>query len=543
MLATLIESARAAYRRGAWDDAIAAYETALTLVPEADDPATRADLLRHLGSVLRDRGELDAALERYEASLALAERAELPDRVAAGLNVVAGVHMRRGGHVLATELFLRAREIAEAAGDDHLTAMVDQNLGVLANIQGQVAVALLSYRSALERYRRIGDEATACGALTNMGMAHVDLGEWEAAAACYREAGEIAERLGDAMRTGLVALNVTELHLRRRRYDDARVSCDRALQIFQRLRCKPAIGEAYKYCGILYRETAQPEPADTHFALSLGLAEAAQDRLLQAETQLEWAILHLEEERRQEGILRMNRALAIFRELQAGREVLDVERRIQRLQELYLPAVQQWGAARAERKDAFQTGHAQRVADYSTRLARELGVEGWELTWLRIGALLHDIGHEALPAEVLLKAEALSPEERELIQVHTIMGEALVGQLDFPEEVRPVIRNHHEHWAGTGYPDRLAGERIPFAARIVSVADVYDSLTSPRSFRPAHSSAEALRIMEHDCPGMFDPALFGVFRKMLMAGDFEVVRAGAGAGASESAAAAASRAG
>jgi putative nucleotidyltransferase with HDIG domain len=518
MLASLIESARSAYRRGAWDDAIAAYETALSMVPAADDPGTRADLLRNLGSVLRDRGELDAALERYEQSLALAREASLPDRVASGLNVAAGVHMRRGDLSVATDLFLRAREAAEALGNDLLVAMIDQNMGVVANIRGQVPVALVSYRSALERYRRLGDEATACGALTNMGMAHVDLGEWEAAEACYREAAEIAERLGDAMKSGLVDLNLTELHLRRRRYAAARESCDRALHVFQRLRCKPAIGEAYKYCGMLYRETGEPQSADTHFALSLGLAEAAQDRLLQAETQLEWAVLHLEEERREEGILRMNRALAIFRELKARREVLDVERRIQRLQELYLPAVQQWGAVRAESKDPFLTGHAQRVAEYSTRLAREVGMDGWELTWLRVGALLHDIGHEAVPAEVLARRDELSSDEREMIQVHTIMGESLVGHLDFPDEVRPIIRSHHEHWAGTGYPDRLTGEKIPLAARIVSVADVYDSLTSPQSFRPACSGGEALQVMARDCAGMFDPALFEVFRKMVNAG-------------------------
>ena len=108
---------------------------------------------------------------------------------------------------------------------------------------------------------------------------------------------------------GRVELNRAELHLKRRRYDAAQESVERSLHVFQRLRTKPSIAEAYKFYGILYRETGKPEQADTHFALSLGMAEACQNRLLQAETQMEWALLHLEEERKQEGILYLNRAL------------------------------------------------------------------------------------------------------------------------------------------------------------------------------------------------------------------------------------------
>src|SRR3712207_4468650 len=124
-----------------------------------------------------------------------------------------------------------------------------------------------------------------------------------------------------------------------------------------------------------------------------------------------------------------------------------------------------------EGKDPYQSGHSQRVAEYATKLAREVGVEGWQLTMLRIGALIHDLGNMAVPAEVLRKTDELSSEEREIAKVHTIMGESMVRQLDFPEEVLPIVRSHHEQWAGTGYPDRLAGEKIPFEARIVSIAD------------------------------------------------------------------------
>jgi HD-GYP domain-containing protein (c-di-GMP phosphodiesterase class II) len=528
--AELMASARDAFHRGAWDEAIASYEGALPLVPEGEDPATRAELLRRLGTVHRDRGELDRALERYTSSLAVAERAALPGLRAQALNAIGCIEMRRGRCRLATGTFRRAREVAEGIGDDHLLAMIAQNAGIVAQIEGNVPAALGSYRSALERYRRLEDEASACGALTNMGMAHVDLGEWDAAEACYREAAELAGRVGQATVTGTLELNRAELYLRTGRYAEARESCERSLRLYQRLRAKQGIAEAYRYHGMLFRDTGEPEQADAHFALSLGLAETAQDPLLQAETQVEWAILHLQQERPEDGLLRLNRALAIFREIQARREAGDVKRRLERIQEVYLSAVLRWTAGRSRTAEPLETGSPQRGAEYAARLAAAVGVAGWDLTWLRIGALLRDVGHLALPPEVLGRAEAFTQEERELVRVHATLGEAMVAQLDFPEEIRPVVRGHHEHWDGTGYPDGLEGEEIPLAARIVSVADAYDALTTPRSFRPAHAPDAALRAMEHDCRGRFDPGLFRVFRRMVEEGEMEGVAAG-GAGA------------
>jgi putative nucleotidyltransferase with HDIG domain len=522
MLQSLIRQGRDAQQVGAWDEAIAHFETALALVPPEGDPSNTADILRWMGVVYRDRGDLASAVEKLQESQAAAERAGLRDKAASAMNSLALVELVKGNLDEAADLFLQSRAIADEMGDQRTVAAVDQNLGIIANIQGNVALALLSYRSALDRFRRLGDEANALRALNNMGMAHVDLGEWEAAESCYHEAAELASRTGDAAWTGKIELNRSELHLKRRRFDAAQESIDRSLQVLHRLRAKQPIAEAYKFQGVLFRETGRPEQADTHFALSLGMAETCQDRLLQAETQLEWAVLHLEEDRKQEGILYMNRSLKLFRELKARREVLDLERRLERLKEMYLPAVQGWGAGRTEAKDPFTTGHSKRVADYATKLARELGMEGWDLTYLRIGALIHDLGNMAVPAEVLLKQDVLSEDERELMKVHTVMGESMARQLEFPDEVRPIVRSHHEQWGGAGYPDRLVGEKIPFGARIVSIADVYDALTSPRSFRAAYSRGEALSIMQKDSETLFDPTLFGVFRDMLQRGEFDV---------------------
>jgi putative nucleotidyltransferase with HDIG domain len=521
MLQTLIESGREAQRTGAWDEALAHFETALAMIPAEGDHETKADILRRMGVVHAERGGLEEAQSRFEASLEAAEEAGLKEQASAALICLANVELLRGELEGAADLFLKAREGAEDLGHDRLVAQIDQNLGTIANIQGNVAIALLSYRSALERYRRLGDDFTATRALNNMGMAHVDLMEWEAAETCFAEAAESATRTGDTLMVGRVELNRAELHLKRRRFEAAKESVERSLQVFQRLRTKPSIAEAYKFFGMLYRETGKPEQADTHFALSLGMAEACQNRLLQAETQLEWAMLHLEEERKQEGILYLNRSLNLFQGMKASREVLDIERRLERLKDLYLPAVKGWGAQVTEEKDPYQVGHSQRVADYATKLAREMGMDGWDLTYVRIGAFIHDLGNMAVPAEILTKADTLNDDERELMKVHTIMGESMARQLDFPDEVRPIVRSHHEKWGGGGYPDRLVGEEIPLGARVVSIVDVFDALTSPRSFRPGYSREEALQIMQRDAEQNFDPNVFGTFVDMMKRGGFE----------------------
>lgn len=518
MLQNLIDSGREAQRTGAWDDALAHYESALAMLADGSDPKKQLDLHRWIGTVNAERGNLDDAHQNFQTSLEVAGAAGLTEGKSSALVSLASVELLRGNLDDAADLYIQAREIADGIENERLVAMIDMNLGIIANIQGNVAVALLSYRSALDRYRRMGDDASATKALNNMGMAHVDLSEWEAAEACFGEAGEVAKKVGDTIGSGRVELNRAELHLKRRRYDAARESVEQSLQVFQRLRAKPMIAEAYKFQGILYRDTGKPEQSDTHFALSLGMAEACQNRLLQAETQMEWALLHLEEERKQEGILYLNRSLKLFQEMKARREVLDIEKRLDRLKELYLPAVKAWGADLTESKDPYQVGHSQRVADYSTKLAEEVGVTGWDLSWLRIGAFIHDLGNMAVPSEVLAKTDALSEDEREIMKVHTIMGDSLAKQLDFPEEVRPIVRSHHEQWGGRGYPDKLVGEEIPFGARVVSIADVFDALTSPRSFRPAYGRQDAMTIMEKDAATMFDPTLFGVFRDMLKRG-------------------------
>jgi HD-GYP domain-containing protein (c-di-GMP phosphodiesterase class II) len=131
-----------------------------------------------------------------------------------------------------------------------------------------------------------------------------------------------------------------------------------------------------------------------------------------------------------------------------------------------------------------------------------------------MGALLHDVGKIAVPPEILNKPGPLTPEERAIMERHPDAGVELIDDIEFPWDVRPMVRHHHEAWNGTGYPGRLAGEEIPLSARILCVADVYDALATDRPYRKAFSHARTMDIMQSDAGRIFDPALFTVFREV-----------------------------
>jgi len=164
--------------------------------------------------------------------------------------------------------------------------------------------------------------------------------------------------------------------------------------------------------------------------------------------------------------------------------------------------------------DAYSGGHCDRVATIACAIAVADGFASDALHWLRIGALLHDVGKAALPRAILDKPAALDAAEWELVRRHPLVGAEMVMDLAFPADVRPGVQWHHERWDGTGYPHRLPGEEIPRAARIVCIADVYDALTSERSYKHAISHDLAMAAMRADAGRQFDPTLFALFERV-----------------------------
>jgi putative nucleotidyltransferase with HDIG domain len=186
----------------------------------------------------------------------------------------------------------------------------------------------------------------------------------------------------------------------------------------------------------------------------------------------------------------------------------------------------QEGALRAlgtaiEHRDGDTGGHTDRVVTLATLLAGEFGVAPLELTALRWGAYVHDIGKLAIPDAILRKPGPFSIEERAIMQTHVSLGDTIASRLEFlPEPTLHVVRFHHEHWNGRGYPFQMARDEIPLLARVFAICDVYDALTSERPYKPPWPEAVALAELQRNQGLQFDPlvveAFFDVVRPLLI---------------------------
>jgi len=159
-----------------------------------------------------------------------------------------------------------------------------------------------------------------------------------------------------------------------------------------------------------------------------------------------------------------------------------------------------------EAKDAYTSGHSQRVTDYATSIGGTLGLSAHDLNVLRYAAQLHDIGKIGITEDILHKPGPLDDGEWQIIRSHPVISERIIQPLDFLKEIRDVVRHHHERLDGSGYPDALAGDDIPMLTRILGVADAYDAMTSRRPYRTRALSPEQAMGEIVRCQGsQFDP--------------------------------------
>ena len=159
-----------------------------------------------------------------------------------------------------------------------------------------------------------------------------------------------------------------------------------------------------------------------------------------------------------------------------------------------------------EARDAYTSKHAERVTAYALELARALGTPLADTAEIELGFLLHDIGKVAVPDAVLWKPGPLTEMKRALMAQHPLIGAEIVHGIEFLGPAAAVVRSHHERWDGSGYPDRLAGEEIPLAARVFAVADVLDALTTERPYRHASALPDARRMIVAESGTHFDPS-------------------------------------
>ena len=189
----------------------------------------------------------------------------------------------------------------------------------------------------------------------------------------------------------------------------------------------------------------------------------------------------------------------------------DANRHVVQLNDLYMSTIEALAMA-VNAKDQITHGHIRRVQVYALELARRLGVsEERQLKVIATAALLHDMGKLAIPEHILNKPGKLTPAEFDKMKRHADIGADLLSSVKFPYPVIPIVRHHHEHWDGTGYPAGISGTDIPLGARVLSVVDCFDALTSDRPYRPRLNAEDAFEIIRERRSKVYDPLVVDMF--------------------------------
>jgi diguanylate cyclase (GGDEF)-like protein/putative nucleotidyltransferase with HDIG domain len=198
---------------------------------------------------------------------------------------------------------------------------------------------------------------------------------------------------------------------------------------------------------------------------------------------------------------------------------------VEGLSQLHLATAEALATA-IDAKDQTSHCHVRRVQIYAAGMGEVFGLSANEIAALKAGALLHDVGKLAVPPHILNKPGPLTPAEFEKMKIHTVVGAQILGRVDFPYPVIPIVRHHHEQWDGRGYPDKLRGEQIPITARIISVVDCFDSVREDRPFRRGMTLDEATALLLRGAGTHFDPVVVEQFINHLARFDAQIAKRG-----------------
>jgi tetratricopeptide (TPR) repeat protein len=329
--AEFLREGRAHELGGCIAEALQCYTAAVQAAQRSSERAILAESLRRSGIVHHRRNEPALARQLCERSQKIAADIGDPVLAAEALNALAGFDLESGSMQAAREKFQRALELGGSSA--HLRGRTEQNLGILANVQGDSAEALACYRRSLLSFESIGDQRGCAIAYHNLGMVSADCEQWDDADRYFSLCLAAARAIGDIHLQGLGLLNHAEVHLARRDYEQARQNAETALGIFDQLGSLLDKADAYRVIGRAYRETGRYPQSESRLKSAMELTVSTGSLLSEAEVARELGLLYEAMGRKEEALAYLIAARTLFGRLNARLDLADVSTRIDRLEE------------------------------------------------------------------------------------------------------------------------------------------------------------------------------------------------------------------
>ncbi len=525
-------------------------QQARVLARTLDDAVGEAEALYRLGSIAFTAGDADDAFALALEARDLARKAGATVIEVHALNVVGMVHQTAGNFTEALEYGLKALDLYRSTGEGLHEGNLLNSIANIHHNLGDTDRALVTFEAALNTYRNLESQDPQVPPhhvtiLHNMAEVRAGRNEHLLAISLASEALDIAREHAPEYAPDLLAL-LASSYCELRMLGEADGCIDEAEQILldkttdiDRSQTSYTLAVARGKASVVRGDL---ERAVTHYERALAIAKEsnALPRLLSSYTELatickrlgrfEEALAYQEERFRthealfSEGTDLRIKTLQIAHDTEAARQQAEILRlrtgelealvrgRTFDLEEYQLEAFQRL-AVLAEFRDTDTGEHTVRVGDLSAAIAAELGQHEEFVTQLRLAGRLHDIGKVAVPDSILLKPGPLTPDEFDVMKTHTTIGAEILSGSSSPliQLAAEVALTHHERWDGTGYPSGLAGEGIPISGRIVTVADVYDALTSHRTYKHAWSPLEAIQYIVGARGAQFEPRIVDAF--------------------------------
>lgn len=503
---------------GKIDSAIKEYQELLKHCRDASHLDRKAETFTQIGQLLCKQGEYDRALGYLQRAIGAYRRLDDPVGTCKALRNLGVVYVELGEFEEAESTYDEAIDLARNSDQELLYADLVNNLGTIMNMKGNWRRALDLYRDSLEIYERRQEIRKCAYAQNNIAITLNEKGIDDEAFHYFKLAHDTAASVKDASLSLIVEINLADLYLKKGFLAEARTHCRNAENYLNEANLiNGQLVETRKIAGKISLAENDHEAGLSCLNEAYELSKQIGAQFLQAEVLLERGTLYRVTGRHFDALEDLETSYHLFKNLKAEGKRDETEKTISSLEQLYLQVFDAM-AREVDRKDKYTKGHSDRVASLALLLAKELGLRTNAVKTIVAASLLHDIGKINVDDAVLKKPGKLTPDEFAQIAKHPELGVGLLRGKEFPWDIKPLILHHHEKINGTGYPLGLKGEDIPLGARIITIADVFDALTSDRVYRPAFGVDKALSIMNDDSGKAFDPVLLKCFVSMIHQG-------------------------